>query len=162
VEEQADAPAEAYEVLRSWDDALDRLERAPETLVGSLDWVTKEFLLDRAGSNLGWAERKKIDIRYHELSDEGYYHVLAKTGITAAVVDAQDVERAMRSAPPNSPATTRGHYIREFADGDDPLAVNWKRIQIGRGKGAKVVRLHRYRRSGGTEDQNNLDSAARW
>jgi len=161
VEEQADAPAEAYEVLQLWADALDGLERTPETLVGSLDWVTKSFLLEGAGSNLSWAERKKIDIRYHELSDEGYYQVLARTGVTSALVDAQDVERAVRSAPPNSPATTRGHYIREFADGDEPLAVNWKRVLIGRGKGAKVVRLHRYRRSGGTEDQNNLDSAAR-
>ena len=161
VEQQADAPSEAHEVLRLWTDALDRLEAAPKTLVGTLDWVTKKFLLEGAGSNLGWAERKKIDIRYHELSNEGYYNVLAQTDVTTTLVDANDVDRAVRTAPPNSPATTRGHYIREFADGEEPFAVNWKRILIGRGRGAKVVRLHRYQRSSETEDQNNLDSAKR-
>lgn len=138
-----DVPADAYELLALWADALDSLDRAPESLVGSLDWVTKSFLLEKAGHGAQWAERKKIDIRYHELSDEGYYQVLAQTGITKTLVDGEEIDRAIRTAPPDSPATTRGHYIREFADGEEPLAVNWKRILIGRGRRAKVVRLYR-------------------
>jgi len=138
-----DAPAQAYEVLATWADTLDSLERSPESLVGSVDWVTKRFLLEKAGHDAQWAERKKIDIRYHELSDEGYFHVLAQTGLTETLADGDEVDRATRTAPPNSPATTRGHYIREFAGGDEPFAVNWKRILIGRGKKAKVVRLYR-------------------
>jgi len=138
-----EVPAEAYELLALWADALDSLDSDPESLVGSLDWVTKRFLLEKAGRGARWAERKKIDIRYHELSENGYYRVLAQTGITKTLVDAEDIDRAMRNAPPDSPATTRGHYIREFAGGEEPLAVNWKRVLIGRGKKAKVVRLYR-------------------
>lgn len=143
VDTRPDAPAQAYEVLATWADTLDSLERSPESLVGSVDWVTKRFLLEKAGHDAQWAERKKIDIRYHELSDEGYFHVLAQTGLTETLVDDDEVDRATRTAPPNSPATTRGHYIREFAGGDEPFAVNWKRILIGRGKKAKVIRLYR-------------------
>lgn len=143
VDSRSDAPTEAHELLALWTDALDALDSEPESLVGSLDWVTKRFLIEKAGREAGWAELKKIDIRYHELSEEGYYRVLAQTGICKTLVDAEEVDRATRTAPPDSPATTRGHYIREFAGGDEPFAVNWKRILIGRGKRAKVVRLHR-------------------
>jgi proteasome accessory factor A len=138
---QRDAPAEAHEVLRLWTETLDALETAPESLVGSIDWVTKRFLLDKAGEEASWEERKKIDIRYHELSDEGYFQILRQTGIIESVVASNDVQRAMRSAPPGTPATSRGHYIREFADGDEPLAVNWKQVVIGHGRRAKVIRL---------------------
>ncbi len=143
LEEHPDAPAEAHEVLRLWAATLKALDESPETLVGSIDWITKRFLLDRVGADATWEERKKIDIRYHELSQEGYFQILRETGITESVVTPSEVERAMRSAPPDSPATSRGHYIREFAEGDEPLAVNWRQIVIGRGRGAKVIRLDR-------------------
>ena len=143
LEEHPEAPAEAHEVLRLWTATLEALEHSPETLVGSIDWITKRFLLDEVGVDATWEERKKIDIRYHELSDEGYFEILRATGITEPVIGPSDIERAMRSAPPDSPATSRGHYIREFAEGDEPLAVNWKQVVIGRGRGAKVIRLDR-------------------
>ena len=38
----------------------------------------------------------------------------------------------------------RGRLIREFAGGDEPLAVNWRMVRIGRGVGAKVYRLTEY------------------
>ena len=59
----------------------------------------------------------------------------------------EEIDRARRSAPANSPATTRGHYIREFADGDEPVRANWQHVVIGRGWGAKVVRLARFGRA---------------
>ena len=142
---QPSAPAEAHEILQLWAATLDALENSPEALVGSIDWITKRFLLEEAGADATWAERKKIDIRYHELSDEGYFAVLSKTGITQSLITPEQIERAMRTAPPDSPATSRGHFIREFADGDEPLAVNWKRIVIGRGRRAKVIQLDRRR-----------------
>jgi hypothetical protein len=50
----------------------------------------------------------------------------------------------MRLPPVNSPASMRGRLIREFANGDEPLAVNWRMVRIGRGVGAKVYRLSEY------------------
>ena len=143
LEEHPDAPVEAHEVLRLWDTTLEALGKSSESLVGSIDWITKRFLLDEAGANATWEERKKIDIRYHELSPEGYFRILHKTGVAESVVAPGDIERAMRLAPPDSPATSRGHYIREFAESDQPLAVNWKQIVIGQGRSAKVIRLDR-------------------
>ena len=147
-----EAPAEAWEVFHLWEDTLDELSELaageePEVLIGKLDWVTKRYLMDRSVSDPTWEESKKIDIRYHELSSDGYYQMLDESGLTTSAVQPEEIERALRSAPPDSPATTRGHYIREFAFGDQPVRANWKSIVIGRGWEARVIRLERYGRA---------------
>lgn len=139
-----DAPAEAFELLDAWGDVLETLDSDPASLVGTLDWVTKKYLLDQAGDTAAIEQRKKIAIRYHELSAEGYFQRLAETGVIKRWLDPLEIERATRIAPPDSPATTRGRYIREFDDGTEPLTANWRRIVIGRGRGSKTIHLGRY------------------
>jgi proteasome accessory factor A len=151
--QQADAPAEAWDVLRLWKQTLDHLERLAagkdrsDVLVGSIDWVTKRYLLERAGADASWAERKKIDLRYHELSEDGYFAMFQTAGLVPRLIAEEALDRATRLAPPNSPATMRGHYIREFAEGDEPVTANWKAVVIGQRWGAKTVRLSTYGRS---------------
>ena len=150
--QQENVPGEAWDVLRQWEQALEGLEQLaaegelPDGLVGSIDWVTKKYLLDQAGADSSWNQRKKIDLRYHELSDAGYFAMLESTGLTSQIVDDDDVQRARRLPPANTPATTRGHYIREFAS-DEPVTANWKTVAIGHGWAARIVRLSRYGRS---------------
>jgi proteasome accessory factor A len=130
---------------------LDGLEELSENdkssahLIGRVDWITKRFLLNQAGAEATWRERKKIDIRYHELSSNGYFEMLKSTGNVRCIVSHDELQRALRNPPANSPATTRGHYIREFARSDESLAVNWRSITIGQGRGAKVIPLTQYR-----------------
>jgi hypothetical protein len=54
------------------------------------------------------------------------------------------LERAVRNPPSGTPASARGRYIREFAEGSLPLRVNWNSIIIGRGLKAKIVDLARF------------------
>jgi proteasome accessory factor A len=137
-------PAEAWEVVDLWDHVLAGLETAPEAMVGRIDWATKRYLLENTATSAAWAERKKIDIKYHQLDAGGYFSQLKQTGLTDSLLTEEEIDRAVRTAPPESPATMRGHFIREFADGDQPLSVNWRRIVLGSGKKAKVVNLGRY------------------
>jgi len=139
-----DAPTEAWDVLRCWEHVLDALENDPHSLVGTLDWVTKRFLLENAPQSASWDSLKKIDLKYHELSPDGYFNVLMREVDGATIVDDDQVERAMRLPPLYSPASLRGRLIREFLNGDEPLAVNWRMVRIGRGVGAKVYRLSDY------------------
>lgn len=141
---RSDAPADAWELLRAWEQTLDALELEPRSLVGRLDWVTKRFLLENAPHDCSWETLKKIDLKYHELSPEGYFRVLTREIEAAAVVSEEEIDRAMRLPPANSPASLRGRLIREFLSGDEPLAVNWRMVRIGRGVGAKVYRLADY------------------
>lgn len=139
-----DAPQEAWDVLRRWERTLDALESDSRSLVGTLDWVTKRFLLEHAPHDASHASLKKIDLKYHELSPDGYHRVLADSLQDQSVLEADEIQRAMRLPPLNSPASMRGRLIREFAGGDEPLAVNWRMVRIGRGVGAKVYRLSEY------------------
>jgi proteasome accessory factor A len=137
-----EAPEEAREVLRLWADVLDKLETDRAALVGRLDWVTKQFLLERVGAGLPYAARKKIDLRYHELSPEGYFAQIEAAGLTAPVVSEEEVEQAMRMPPLSSPAWKRGRYIREFS-GSGLLTVGWRFLTVrGEGDERSVIDLH--------------------
>ena len=145
-----EAPAEAWEILRLWRNTLDDLSEiaegreVPDELIGNVDWVTKKYFLDHAAKESSWAERKKVDICYHELSEHGYYRLLADGGLVSHWVSDDEVDRAIRTPPANSPATTRGHYIREFARSEEPISANWKCIVIGNSWDARTVRIGDY------------------
>jgi hypothetical protein len=138
-----DAPAEARELLRFWEQTLDALSTDPQQLVGTLDWVTKRMLLDRAGRGAGWEVRKKIDLRYHELSADGYFQQLRRAGVVRGLVSEAEIAHARRNPPSGTPALVRGRYIREFATDDAPIAVHWDAIYLGQGPDQRVVRLDR-------------------
>lgn len=142
-----DAPQEARFLLNLWRDTLDGLEQYAETgeirmsLVGSLDWVTKKYLIDQVGPEATWQQRKKIDIRYHELSSAGYFELLKRAGLTATLIDEDVLERATRLPPPGTPATVRGHYIREFSTSDEAMTASWTNVVFGSGWNAQVIPL---------------------
>jgi Pup amidohydrolase len=156
-------PGEAWDVLERWEDVLDRLEDDRQSLVGRVDWITKRFLLDTVERQVQRGEPgasatggrkplnsplppdalRKIDIRYHEVSPNGYFERLQQAGWISTLVTEDELQRAMRNAPAATPAAVRGRYIREFADGDVPLRVDWQSIQLGEGKERHVVPLGR-------------------
>jgi hypothetical protein len=138
------APMEARDVLHRWELALDALADDPQSLVGTLDWVTKRFVLDKAGRGASWEARKKIDIRYHELSPQGYFQRLRTTGIVLELLGPAEIDHARRNPPAGTPASVRGRYIREFAADDEEVAANWHAVFLGHGRECKVVRLDRY------------------
>jgi Pup amidohydrolase len=132
--------AEVDDILARWKYALDRLADEPNSLVGHVDWITKRFLLQRAGKDLPINSRRMIDMKYHEVSPHGYYFLLAQTGIVEKLVDDDALERAMRTPPPTR-AAIRGRYIREFAGTPVHLKIDWDFVTIGRGKEARTVLL---------------------
>jgi hypothetical protein len=125
-----DAPAEAHDLVHRWEDVLDRLETDPGSLVGRIDWITKRMLLEQCAAGESWPVRKKIDLRYHELSPEGYFHRLCAAGVARPVLSEDEVEGARHHPPPDSPATERGRLIREHAGGRK-IRVNWEGVALG-------------------------------
>ena len=85
--------------------------------------------------------RKKIDLRYHELSSEGYFARIKEQGGTEELLDQDELERARRNPPAGTPATARARYIREFAGGDIPITANWQAIYLGSGANKRVISL---------------------
>jgi len=142
-----DPPEEARAILELWEETLDALADDPSSLVGSLDWITKRWVLDKAGSDAAWEVRKKIDLKYHELSRRGYFERLKQAEAVKCVLAEEEVEYARRNPPAGTPATIRGRYIREFAGGSEPVSANWQAVYIGSGRGAKVIRLGAFQKA---------------
>lgn len=147
LDEQEHPSLEAREVVEHWEETLDALEEDPNSLVGSLDWVTKRWLLEKAGHAASWQTRKKVDLKYHELSPDGYFERLRASGMAQDILTLEEVSMARRNPPLGTPATVRGRYIREFAGGAEAVSANWKAVYIGQGRRTKVIRLASYRRS---------------
>jgi len=144
LDRRPDAPPEARDVLRRWELVLDSLSDDPQSLVGTLDWATKQFVLDKAARGASWESRKKIDIRYHELSPQGYFQRLKATGIVVDLLSPEEIEHARRNPPMGTPAAVRGRYIREFAADNEEIAANWHAVYIGHGRDCRVVMLDRF------------------
>jgi proteasome accessory factor A len=134
------ANAEAQEVIDLWEETLDTLEDDPVRLVGKLDWVTKKHLIDSAGQNTTVAEWRKLDMRYHELSRDGYYLQLEASGAAPTLVDPADVLKATTIPPEGTPATARGRLIREFA-GSHAVRASWSSVTVSDGSGTRDIRL---------------------
>jgi proteasome accessory factor A len=149
IDEHAPDDAGAATVVRMWQETLDALERDPSELVGRLDWITKRHLLDAAGPEASADERRKLDMRYHELSPEGYYLRLEAAGVAPVIADPEDVIAAIDSPPEDSPAAARGRLIRESAESGSSVQAGWTRAIVTDGRGApRVVRFEeRYGRS---------------
>lgn len=133
LESCSDVPAEAWDIIDKWQTTLNQLsvklsnqESIPRMLVGRLDWLSKLWLLLQLDPSTPWPIRKKIDIRYHEMSEQGYHRKLVEMVEVAPVVRDDEVAIARRSPPNNASARRRGNLIREFSSGDAELQVEWR------------------------------------
>ncbi|WP_442505102.1 proteasome accessory factor PafA2 family protein [Novipirellula sp. SH528] len=136
---------ESETVLERWESLIDvlaafRQDHAQTSgAVGRVDWLTKHNLIEALGDKAEWTDKKKIDLRYHELSSEGYFQQLLLAKPEVIFVDQKNVDRRRRSPPSGSPAARRGWIIREFAGGEEMLHTDWTHAMIGRGRKRKRV-----------------------
>jgi proteasome accessory factor A len=137
VTRQDSANAEAQDVLTCWEETLDALEEDPARLVGKVDWVTKKHVIDNAGTGITIAEKRKLDMRYHELSRDGYYLRLEAAGAAPTIVEPEAVLAAMTSPPEGTPATRRGQIIREYPS----VKASWASVVVTTELGTIVIRL---------------------
>lgn len=141
----ANMRGEAALVLSRWRELLDAViafrksASDVEDAIGRVDWLTKRWMIDKLGPDAEWVEKKKIDLRYHELSEDGYYYQLMVSRGDLRLVDRDWIDRRRRSPPPSSPAAKRGWLIREFANSDEAMQSEWNYAMIGRGRKRRRV-----------------------
>jgi proteasome accessory factor A len=122
-------------VLKAWEEVLNGLESDPMSLVGTVDWVTKKWLLDcfceseglslDNSDDLVWLQSQ--DLEYHNVDrDEGLYNMLEAQGRMVRVVVDDEIATAMSSPPSDTRAYFRGKCLEKF--GSDVKSINWDRI----------------------------------
>ncbi len=125
---------EAMEIVEQWQLTLDHLQESEHDadcqrwLLGRVDWFSKRWLIDQTAHSASWSAQKKIDIKYHELSKQGYYHMMVQSLAIAPLASHDQMKRSMRLPPSDTPATARGYWIREFSDESANLKVDWQSI----------------------------------
>lgn len=125
---------EARSVLSAWQETLDHLqesesdEQSQKWLLGRVDWFSKRWLMDRSAPKSSWAALKKIDLKFHELDNRGYFRQLVRALDIPQMVSPASLDRACRMPPANSPAIKRSYLIREFADHYPDFAVDWNEV----------------------------------
>ncbi len=136
LEQEKKVPLEAWNILNHWQSTLNQLDLSDERsepskeLVGRVDWITKLWLLDQLEKNASFEARRKLDLRYHELSEDGYgFKVLSVVNVPE-LVRRPRIDRA-KCNPPNAYAPQqRSYYIREFGGFDSNLRMDWNEIRM--------------------------------
>jgi proteasome accessory factor A len=127
-------------LIKLWGWVLVNLKSNPSSLVGQVDWITKRFVLEKAGSDLSWEAQKKIDLSYHEMGT-GLFAQLESMGLCPSVVSDDKIDAAIKRAPSDTPAHFRGQLIAELARDNIQAKVTWDRVRVGGPLTGKVIRI---------------------
>lgn len=136
LQKHPNVPIEAWRILDQWQTTLNQLRptddesNLPRTMLGRIDWLSKLWILHQMKSETSWQARKKVDLRYHEISNEGYHYRLHRMLELAPLLDERELLRAARIPPADTPATHRGYIVREFSDDECDLRVDWTRAEF--------------------------------
>lgn len=129
-------PAEAWRIVRLWQDAIDSLKAAKhelsarQSLLGRIDWLSKLWMLQQVAQDASWAVRKKVDLRFHELSGDGYYRKLIAVAGKYPLISPEKVSQAKRVPPSDTVASKRGYLIREFSSSGSRVTAGWDFVEM--------------------------------
>jgi len=120
-------------VLREWGDTLACLAADRSQLVGRLDWVTKQWLLETFMSEerVGWDDPwlASLDLEYHNINRErGLFLGLEGDGKTFRLSGDAAIHEAMEIGPRDTRAGIRGQCIRRFPE--QIKSVQWERVRF--------------------------------
>ncbi|MHB2016046.1 MAG: proteasome accessory factor PafA2 family protein [Candidatus Xenobia bacterium] len=78
---------------------------------------------------LPW-QLQKIDMKYHEVSEDGYFYRMLRAGMTSRVTTDEEVERARTQAPAGTRASIRGWLVRRYASpGNVHASLSWSEFR---------------------------------
>src|SRR6185312_10427192 len=114
-----DPDPRAADIVQTWANVLDLLERDPMECAEMLDWPAKLRLLEgfRHRENLSWSAPRLhlVDLQYSDVRlDKGLYNRLVARGSMKRLVTEQQVIDAVDNPPTDTRAYFRGECLRRF------------------------------------------------
>ena len=136
--------AETVQVLDAWGEILDLLQEDPMLAAERVEWVAKLQLLERYRNRHGldWGDPRlaMIDLQYSDLRPgRGLFEKLRAAGAVRTMVDQDEVDEAMRTAPTSTRAHLRGGLIT--AHGEHVPSAGWDAITLAGPSGGHRLRL---------------------
>lgn len=120
-------------IIRAWEEVLLGLERDRSGLVGRVDWITKQWLLESfmQAETIGWDDpwMASLDLEYHNINpDRGLFLGLEQEGRAARVTTDQEIAAACANGPSDTRGGIRGLCVKRF--GGSIEAAQWERIRF--------------------------------
>ena len=131
-------------VLQEWQDSLRLLRQDRTQLVGKLDWVTKQWLLETfvREERLAWDDPwlSSLDLEYHNMSpDRGLFLGLEAEGKTWRMTTEHDIAQAVAVGPSDTRGGLRGLCVRRFPE--QITTMQWERIQFSGGLRTRILEM---------------------
>jgi proteasome accessory factor A len=120
-------------LLKEWSETLSLFSQDRSQLVGKLDWVTKQWLLETfmREERIGWDDSwlASLDLEYHNVNPEqGLYLGLEAEGKAWRMTTDDVIEAALRNGPNDTRGGLRGVCVQRFSD--QIKSMQWERIQF--------------------------------
>ncbi len=133
--------AETDAVLALWQRVLEGLSSRPDSLVGLLDWVTKEHLFRE------FCRREGIDWGHPwlEAQDLEFHHIHPDRGLGLAMADGDGywaptgLDRAVHEPPKDSRAHARSRLMREIQGKQSNYFLDWEGVEVGNDKRTRLL-----------------------
>lgn len=131
--ELAGSDEESDWLLAQWGESLRLLAQDRSQLIGKLDWVTKQWLLETfmREERIGWDDPwlASLDLEYHNVSPEqGLYFGLEAEGKTWRMTTDEEIEEAIRNGPSDTRGGLRGLCVQRFSD--QIQSVQWEQVRF--------------------------------
>lgn len=131
------------EVLKRWEDTLEALETAPETLAGQVEWIGKFQLLNRQRERIGtdWDDPRIVamDLQWGDLRPgKSLVYALAARGMVERLFSQEDVEWAADHAPAGTRAAARGAAV---SGREDLRQASWTSLVFAQDAGNQYRRV---------------------
>jgi len=131
-------------VLREWQETLCALRQDRTQLVGKIDWVTKQWLLETfmREERLAWEDPwlASLDLEYHNVNpDRGLFLGLEAEGKTWRMTSERDIAQALVAGPSDTRGGLRGLCVRRFPE--QITGMQWERVQFSGGLRARTLEM---------------------
>lgn len=134
--ELAGSDEESDWLLAQWGETLRLLVQDRSQLVGKLDWVTKQWLLETfmQEERIGWDDPwlASLDLEYHNVDPEqGLYLGLEADGKAWRMSTDEAIDEALQNGPSDTRGGLRGLCVQKFSNRIQ--SIQWERIQFAAG-----------------------------
>ena len=129
----AGVDAETDWILSEWDDTLNLLTQDRSRLIGRVDWVTKQWLLETfmEEENVTWSDPwlASLDLEYHNVNPaRGLYYGLEAEGKVWRLCSDTEIEQARTNGPLDTRAGIRGLCVQKFHD--EIQSIQWEQLHL--------------------------------
>lgn len=132
---------ETDELLKLWSQVLDGLSSDLNSLVGLVDWVSKEYLLREfcksEGLEWGHSWLESQDLEFHHIDTQ------RSLGLALANTDGfwepTRLEKAKSEPPTNSRAHARSRLMREIQGKESSYFLDWEAVEVPNQKRMRLL-----------------------